>query len=122
MTVQLYLVNPPARRGYSLERAQSGGIGVARKLKPLEKENLEVLPHDFLYQAAVAERDGHRVELIDLALEKIYEPGAGVAFARHVIERGRAQDPLAKQWIGVRLSMPTLRRDIHTANLLKAAF
>src|SRR5215471_8762121 len=111
MTVQLYLVNPPARRGYSLERAQSGGIGVARKLKLFEHSNTEVLPHDFLYQAAVAEQAGHRVQLVDLPLEQIHDQQRGLEFTRSVIERGVTDDPEAPVWIGVRFSMPTLRDD-----------
>jgi magnesium-protoporphyrin IX monomethyl ester (oxidative) cyclase len=122
MTVQLYLVNPPARKGYSLERAQSGGIGVARKLKLFERTGTEVLPHDFLYQAAVAEREGHRVQLVDLPFENIYDQDRGLAFTRSLVDRGVAEDPSTAVWIGVRFSMPTLRDDIRMANLLKRAY
>jgi anaerobic magnesium-protoporphyrin IX monomethyl ester cyclase len=122
MTIQLYLVNPPARRGYTHERAQSGGIGVARKRKLFEPEFLEVLPHDFLYQAAVAEQDGHHVQFIDLPLEHIYDHDQAVAFTRATIERGQSIAPGTVIWIGVRLSMPTLRSDVRMANLLKEAF
>ncbi len=118
MSVQLVLVNPPARKGFTHERAQSGGVGVARKLKLLEKSSPEVLPHDFLYQAAVAERDGHHVQLVDLPLEEVYDIGPGVEFTRVVIGRR----PAERLWIGVRFSMPTLRLDIAFANALKAAF
>src|SRR5579859_5876099 len=100
MTIQLYLVNPPARRGYTHERAQSGGIGVARKRKLFETEVLEVLPHDFLYQAAVAEQAGHQVQFIDLPLEHIYHHDRAVAFTRAAIERGQAGAPGAVIWIG----------------------
>jgi radical SAM superfamily enzyme YgiQ (UPF0313 family) len=121
-SVQLYLVNPPARKGYTHERAQSGGIGVARKRKLFEAEGFEVLPHDFLYQAAVAERDGHRVQFIDLPLERVYDVDSGVACVASVVERARAAHPEEVVWIGVRFSIPTLRSDIQTANSLKAAF
>jgi radical SAM superfamily enzyme YgiQ (UPF0313 family) len=122
VSVQLYLVNPPARKGYSLERAQSGGIGVARKLKLFERTSAEVLPHDFLYQAAVAEQAGHRVQLVDLPLEEIYDRQRGLAFTRSIIDQGVEDDPQAPVWIGVRFSMPTLRDDIEMANVLKQAY
>ncbi|HEY1293090.1 MAG TPA: radical SAM protein, partial [Chloroflexota bacterium] len=122
MAVQLFLINPPARKGYSLERAQSGGIGVARKLKLIEHTGLEVLPHDFLYQAAVAEQDGHHVQLVDLPLERIYDRDRGLAFARSVIDRSVADHRGSPVWIGVRFSVPTLRDDIQMANLLKRTY
>lgn len=118
---QLYLVNPPARRGRTNERAQSGGLGVSRKLKLFEKENVDVLPHDFLYQAAVAEQDGHRVQFIDLVLERIHDHARGVDFARQVIAKGQAEQPGAPIWIGVRISIPSLHSDVRMANMLKAA-
>ena len=55
---RLVLINPPALAGRTNERTYSGGIGVSRKLKPFEKDRLEVLPIDFLYLAAVAEKAG----------------------------------------------------------------
>ena len=122
MSALLILVNPPNRKGYTLERAQSGGVGVARKLKLFERANLEVLPHDFLYQAAAAERDGHRVELIDLPLERIHDVATGVKFTRAMVNRHQAHVPEATLWIGVRFSMPTLRTDIAMANAIKDAF
>lgn len=122
MPVQLYLVNPPARKGFTHERAQSGGIGVSRRRKPFEPEVLEVLPHDFLYQAAVAERDGHRVQFVDLPLEHLYQSDGALAFCRATIERGQSEAPGAAMWIGVRFSIPTLRADVQMANLLKGAF
>jgi radical SAM superfamily enzyme YgiQ (UPF0313 family) len=122
MSVQLFLINPPARKGYSLERAQSGGVGVARRLKLFEHGNREVLPHDFLYQAAVAEREGHRVQLIDLPLERVYDTNRGLEFVRPFIGRALAEYAAEPVWIGVRFSMPTLRSDIEMANALKRSF
>jgi anaerobic magnesium-protoporphyrin IX monomethyl ester cyclase len=122
MTAQLCLVNPPAQKGRTHERAQSGGLGVARKLKPFEREGLEVLPHDFLYQAAVAEQFGHRVQLIDLPLERIYELDKGVSHTREVIARGTADQPGTTVWIGVRISIVSLRSDLEMTNRLKQAF
>jgi hypothetical protein len=43
----------------------SGGIGVSRRLKPFEREPLEILPIDFLYLAAVAENAGASVTFVD---------------------------------------------------------
>lgn len=122
MAAQLYLVNPPARKGRTNERAQSGGLGVSRKLKPFEKTYVEVLPHDFLYQAAVAEQAGHRVQFVDLVLEDIFDDEKGLEFTRGVIARGQSEEPGAPVWIGVRISIPSLHNDVHMTNVLKAAF
>lgn len=122
MSAQLYLVNPPPRKGRTNERAQSGGLGVSRKLKPFEKTYAEVLPHDFLYQAAVAEQAGHRVQFIDLPLEQIYDHEKAVDFVRGVVRRGLSEDPSATLWLGVRISIPSLHSDLRMANMLKAAF
>jgi anaerobic magnesium-protoporphyrin IX monomethyl ester cyclase len=122
MSAQLYLVNPPPRKRRTNERAQSGGLGVSRKLKPFEKTYAEVLPHDFLYQAAVAEQEGHRVELIDLPLEQIYDNEKAVDFVRGVVRRGLSEDPSAALWLGVRISIPSLHSDLRMANMLKDAF
>lgn len=122
MTMQLYLVNPPARKGRTNERSQSGGLGCSRKLKPFEKEWVELLPHDFLYQAAVAERAGHRAQFVDLVLERINDHPKGIEFTRRAIARGQREDPGAALWIGVRISIPSLRSDVQMANMLKAAF
>ena len=62
----LVLINPPALAGRTNERTFSGGIGVSRKLKPFEREAPMILPIDFLYLAAVAERAGCSVTLVDL--------------------------------------------------------
>lgn len=122
MTSQLYLVNPPARKGRTNERSQSGGLGCSRKLKPFEKERVEPLPHDFLYQASVAERAGHRAQFIDLVLERISDHARGVELARGVIARGQNEEPGAAIWIGVRISIISLHSDVRMANMLKAAF
>lgn len=122
MSAQLYLVNPPPRKGRTNERAQSGGLGVSRKLKPFEKPYAEVLPHDFLYQAAVAEQEGHRVQFIDLSLEQVYDHNKALDFVRDVVRRGLSEDPSAALWLGVRISIPSLHSDLHMANMLKEAF
>lgn len=121
MAAQLYLVNPPARKGRTNERSQSGGLGVSRKLKPLEKEYVEHLPHDYLYQAAVAERAGHRAQFVDLVLEGIHDHLKGVEFTRGVIARGQNEEPGSAIWIGVRISITSLHSDVRMANMLKAA-
>jgi hypothetical protein len=53
---RVVLVNPPALAGRTNSRTLSGGLGVSRKLKPFEREGVEVPPIDMLYLAAVAER------------------------------------------------------------------
>lgn len=122
MAAHLYLVNPPARKGRTNERAQSGGLGVSRKLKLFEKPYVELLPHDFLYQAAVAEQTGHRAQFVDLTLEHIFDNEKGIEFTRGVIARGQSEEPGAPLWIGVRISIPSLHNDVRMANDLKQAF
>lgn len=122
MRTHLYLVNPPPIKGRTNERAQSGGLGVSRKLKPREEIYLEPLPHDFLYQAAVAEKAGHRAQFVDLILEQIYDHDQAVEFVRGVVAKGTAEDSTAPTWIGVRVSIPSLHSDVRAANMLKAAF
>src|SRR5215469_13826077 len=92
------LVNPPALRGHSNERTYSGGIGVSRKLKPFEKEGSYILPIDFLYTAAVAEREGARATYVDLLLERL-DGEVAEQFALDKI----GPDPDERTWVGVRL-------------------
>jgi len=122
VTAQLYLVNPPAIKGRTNERAQSGDLGVSRKLKLGEREYVDHLPHDFLYQAAVAEKAGHQVKYIDLVLERIFDHQRGLQFIERVrlSERSAADGP--QLWIGVRLSIPSLHSDLRMANMLKQAY
>jgi radical SAM superfamily enzyme YgiQ (UPF0313 family) len=122
MTAQLYLVNPPAIKGRTNERAQSGDLGVSRKLKVGEREVIDHLPHDFLYQAAVAEKAGHRVRYIDLVLERIFDHKRGLEFVERVVMSERNEQNGAQLWIGVRLSIPSLHSDLRMANLLKQAY
>src|SRR5579859_2764961 len=122
MTAQLYLVNPPAIKGRTNERAQSGDLGVSRKLKFGEREYVDHLPHDFLYQAAVAEKAGHQVKFIDLVLERIFDHQHGLQFIERVLLSERSERDGAPLWIGVRLSIPSLHSDLRMANLLKQAY
>jgi radical SAM superfamily enzyme YgiQ (UPF0313 family) len=111
----LVLINPPALAGRTNERTLSGGIGVSRKLKPFEREEPEILPIDFLYLAAVAERGGCNVTLVDLLLDR----HTGRDAERFCLDRiGRARG--VTTWIGVRLSMPSLAQDLDFANRMKA--
>lgn len=121
MPAQLVLVSPPALKGRTNERSQSGGLGVSRKLKPFEKESPEIVPHDFLYQAAVAERSGHSVRILDLLLERVTDHRHGLAFVRQTVKRGSGGGP-EPLWIGVRISITSLRSDVRFANEVKEAF
>lgn len=112
----LVLINPPALLGHTNERTFSGGIGVARKLKPFEKDDTVILPIDFLYTAAVAERVGARVTLVDLLLDR-YQGEAAIQYCRDCI----GEDALGDLWIGVRLCMPSLQQDLAFANHIKQA-
>src|SRR5262249_35723936 len=111
---RVVLVNPPALKGRTNERAFSGGLGVSRRLKPFEHEAPALPPLDLLYLAAVAEREGASVTIIDLLLERLQRQDA----LRHC----QARFPIADEtvWIGVRLSMPSLDQDLRFADALKA--
>jgi anaerobic magnesium-protoporphyrin IX monomethyl ester cyclase len=108
------LINPPALRGRTNERTLSGGLGVSRKLKPLEREAPGVLPIDFLYLAAVAERAGAAVTLVDLLVDR-WSGGKAVRFCLRKIRSAGHPAP----WVGVRLSMPSLAQDLDFANRIK---
>jgi anaerobic magnesium-protoporphyrin IX monomethyl ester cyclase len=111
---RLALINPPALPGRTNERTFSGGIGVSRKLKPFEQESPTVLPIDFLYLAAIAEKAGAEVTLVDLLLDR----HTGDAAERFCLEKiGPRRD--ATTWVGVRLSMPSLSQDLDFANRMK---
>jgi magnesium-protoporphyrin IX monomethyl ester (oxidative) cyclase len=110
------LINPPGLSGRTNERSLSGGIGVSRKLKPFERDGVEVLAIDFLYLAAVAERARANVNLIDLLLERLH----GEAALAHCLQIV-AREPNPSTWVGVRLSMPSLPQDLAFANRIKAA-
>jgi magnesium-protoporphyrin IX monomethyl ester (oxidative) cyclase len=114
----LVLVNPPGLEGRTNERTLSGGIGVSRKLKPLERrEGPQLPPIDFLYMAAVAEKAGTGIVLVDLLLERL-QGAAAEQFCLDRIGAGRGPDT----FIGVRLSMPSLARDLEFADRIKALF
>lgn len=111
----LVLINPPALRGRTNERTFSGGVGVSRKLKPFEREAPAILPIDFLYLAAVAEKAGAAVTLVDLLIDR----QSGEAAERFCLDKiGLTRDPTTT-WVGVRLSMPSLTQDLDFANRLK---
>jgi magnesium-protoporphyrin IX monomethyl ester (oxidative) cyclase len=109
---RLVIVNPPALPGRTNDRALSGGVGVSRKLKPLEVEPPQVVPLDLLYMAACAERAGAEAVLLDLLLERL----TGEAALRFCA--GRVGDGQGA-WVGVRLSMPSLLADLAFAGRLK---
>lgn len=112
---RVVLVNPPALEGRTNERTMSGGIGVSRRLKPWEKNATEILPVDFLYLAAVAEKAGAEIALADLLLDRL----RGADALEHCLELvGKARD--RRTWVGVRLSMPSLLEDLAFADRLKA--
>lgn len=111
------LVNPPELQGRTNERTLSGGIGVSRRLKPWERDRAEVLPIDFLYLAAVAEKAGAEVALVDLLLDRDHGDDAEWRRFERFMQNGAEG-----AWIGVRLSMPSLREDLAFADSLKRLF
>jgi radical SAM superfamily enzyme YgiQ (UPF0313 family) len=112
------LVNPPERPGYTNERTLSGGLGVARKRKPWERPQTLLPPHDLLLAAAVAEKSGAAVQVIDLMLDRCSGDSAVAETVRRIQSSCAAG---AVTWIGVRLSMPSLPADIAFADRLKSA-
>ena len=112
---RLVLISPPALEGRTNERTYSGGIGVSRKLKPFETEGPQILPIDFLYMAGAAEQAGAEVTLVDLLIDR----HQGTAAERFCLEKiGSSRG--ANVWIGVRLSMPSLLKDLAFADRMKA--
>lgn len=113
----LFLVNPPARGGYTNDRSLSGGIGVSRKLKFWEKPSIYLPAPDILLAAAVGEQHGLKTAILDLILEGLQDQAA-IDF---VVERIRREaGPEDEIWVGVRLSMPTLPPDKEFADRIKA--
>jgi radical SAM superfamily enzyme YgiQ (UPF0313 family) len=110
------MIIPPARRGWTNERDQNAGVGVSRRLKWREGWSPNQPPIDMLYLGAAAERDGMRVQLIDLMVERL-EGQRAVQFVSDHITGSQE-----KLWIAVRLSMPTLPLDLAFANGIKAQF
>jgi radical SAM superfamily enzyme YgiQ (UPF0313 family) len=111
----LVLINPPPLRGRTNERTFSGGIGVSRKLKPFEREAAAILPIDVLYLAAVAEKAGAAVTLVDLLIDR----HAGEAAERFCLDKIGPTRNTTATWVGVRLSMPSLAQDLDFANRIK---
>jgi anaerobic magnesium-protoporphyrin IX monomethyl ester cyclase len=109
------LINPPGLKGRTNERTLSGGIGVSRRLKPFEAPTVEVPPIDLLYLAAVAERAGAAVRIVDLLLEDLHGRDA----ERYCVARTEERRA-GRTWVGVRLSMPSLIEDLRFANQLKS--
>jgi anaerobic magnesium-protoporphyrin IX monomethyl ester cyclase len=115
LSAHLVLINPPALKKRTNERTYSGGIGVSRKLKPFEKEGPQIIPIDFLYIAAVAERAGARVSLVDLLVDRCWG-----AQAERLCLDSIGPDRGPTTWVGVRLSIPSLLQDLAFANRMKA--
>jgi anaerobic magnesium-protoporphyrin IX monomethyl ester cyclase len=113
---RVVLVNPPPLVGRTNDRTLSGGLGVSRKLKPFERERVAVPPIDVLYLAAVAERAGASVAIVDLLLERI-SGRAAERWCVHALGPPGGPPP----WIGIRISMPSLLQDLGFADRLKAA-
>jgi anaerobic magnesium-protoporphyrin IX monomethyl ester cyclase len=112
----LFMINPPGRRGYTAERSLSGGLGVSRKLKPWEKDQILLPAPDILLTAAVGEQCGLRTEVIDLILEgECGEEAVSYTVERILAEAGPEDDI----WVGVRISIPTLPPDLRFANRVK---
>ena len=114
----LFLINPPERKGYSNERSQSAGLGVSRKLKPFEKQYILLPAPDIMMTAAVAEKCGLNVQILDMILENQYGDAAS-AYVKNRIQSAVSSDN--EVWICVRLSIATLPQDLHFANQIKEA-
>jgi radical SAM superfamily enzyme YgiQ (UPF0313 family) len=112
----LYVVNPPARPGYTTERSQSAGIGVSRKLKPWERDYLLLPAPDILLTAAVGEQCGLKTAIIDLVLERIYGQRAVDFVVERILRETRPEEEV---WVCVRLSIPTMLPDLRFADQIK---
>ncbi|MFN3429739.1 MAG: B12-binding domain-containing radical SAM protein [Candidatus Sericytochromatia bacterium] len=110
--MKLCLVNPPEIAGFVSDRDKAGGIGVARPfVATWRTPYLPPTPAmDLLYAAAIAEREGIDVALVDAIGARVGTEGVMAAVAT---ER--------PTHIGVRVTMPSLEEDIAIANRLKVA-
>jgi magnesium-protoporphyrin IX monomethyl ester (oxidative) cyclase len=115
----LYVINPPARPGYTTERHLSAGIGVSRKLKPGEKDYVIPPAPDVLLSAAVGEKCGLDTKIVDLVFEQL-DAHDGMRRVCDMVHKEVGRD--ARCWFMVRLSIPTMQADLDFADTLKEKF
>ena len=106
--MRITLVNPPNPRGYYINKEHAGNIGKAWPVTGIRRRKVLALPPlSLLYTAAIAERDGYQIRLIDAEAEKLA--------VKDVLNILAGDDP---DFIGVWLSLPSLNQDLHFANLI----
>ncbi|NOY49711.1 MAG: radical SAM protein [Chlorobi bacterium] len=108
MKEKILLINPPEVPGYVSDKDKAGGLGIAKPGAPFR---LTTAPLDLLYSAAVCEREGYDVAIIDAHNLRLGQP-----------ETQKIITECAPFLIGIRLSLPSLQKDIEFSNQLKAFF
>lgn len=108
---KLCLINPPELAGFVSDRDKAGGIGVARPFQASWRVPYlpPTPPMDLLYAAAIAEKEGVPMRLLD-AIGNRWDEGA-------LLSRVAATQATH---IGVRVSMASLDADLALVDQLKA--
>lgn len=103
--MRVALVNPPDVAGYLSDRDKAGGLGT---MLPIRGPHGPVVPPlDLLYSAATCKDAGAEVRILDA-------PAAG-------LDAGGVRSQIAfmnPDWVGVRLSLPSLWEDLALVRLL----
>lgn len=107
--MRLHLINPPEVKGFLSDRDKAGGLGVMFPLNARYRYTALTPPMDWLYAAAVAEKRGWQVIVLDA-------PAQGLGLAGVVSEVSRQKPDL----VGIRLSLPSLAEDLALVKALKA--
>lgn len=100
--MRVLLVNPPEVPGYLSDRDKAGGLGT---MFPMRRRHGPVVPPlDLLYSAAACRERGAEVRIFDAPAQK------------DKLESVRdAVEDFEPDWVGVRLSLPSLREDLELA-------
>lgn len=107
--MRVHLVNPPELAGYISDRDKAGGLGTMFPINRRYRYRAFTPPLDLMYTAAVAEREGHEVRIVDACAERLKRTD--------LLLRLEQEAPDA---VGVRLSLPTLKEDLGIARMIKA--
>ncbi|MBU6427651.1 MAG: radical SAM protein [Cyanobacteria bacterium REEB65] len=106
--MKVLLLNPPEVPGFLSDRDKAGGLGT---MFPMRRPHGAVVPPmDLMYSAAACRQVGAQTLLLDApALQ---------ADRQEVLRQAQTQQP---DWIGVRLSLPSLAEDLAMAQQLIGA-
>ncbi|MBO9541375.1 radical SAM protein [bacterium] len=106
--MRVHLINPPELPGYISDRDKAGGLGTMFPINRRYRYRAFTPPLDMMYAAAVAEREGHEVRVIDACAERLKRTDLLIALEKE-----------APDAVGVRLSLPTLKEDLSIAKVIK---